>query len=92
MPTMNVSLPEKMKEYVEEQSREEGYSTTSEYIRALIREDRKRRAQEKLEELLLEGLDSGEPEPWTEEDWKEIRMEVQERLRAQKKNEDRSRS
>lgn len=35
--------------------------SASDYVRALIREDQKRKAEEKLEALLLKGLDSGEP-------------------------------
>jgi len=59
---MNVSLPEDLKEYVEAQS-ESGYSTPSEYVRELIREDRKRRAKQTLDALLVEGLNSGESIP-----------------------------
>lgn len=59
MTSLNVSLPKALKDYVENQVSEGGYSTPSEYVRALIREDHKRRAQEKLEGLLVEGLDSG---------------------------------
>src|ERR1035438_2321984 len=44
MTSMNVSLPEELKEYVETQTRQ-GYSTPSEYVRELIREDQKRRAR-----------------------------------------------
>jgi putative addiction module CopG family antidote len=54
MTSMNVSLPEELKEYVEAQTRA-GYSTPSEYMRELIREDQKRRAKERLDTLLLEG-------------------------------------
>ena len=64
MTSMNISLPQELKEYIEEQSKT-GYSTPSEYVRELIREDQKRRAKEKLDTLLLEGLDSGEPLPAT---------------------------
>ncbi len=45
----------------------------------LVREDQKRKAQERLEELLLEGLNSGESTPMTEQDWEEIRAEVRQR-------------
>ena len=55
MTSMNISLPEELKEYVEEQT-QRGYSTPSEYVRELIREDQKRRAKERLDALLLEGL------------------------------------
>src|SRR5687767_11521709 len=47
--------------FVENQVQERGFSTPSEYIRSLGREDQKRRAKEKLEALLLEGLNSGHP-------------------------------
>jgi antitoxin ParD1/3/4 len=61
MSSLNVSLPKTLREYVEGQVDEGGYSTPSEYVRALIREDQKRRSQEKLEAMLAEGLGSGEP-------------------------------
>lgn len=59
MTSLNVSLPKALKEYIEGQVSGGAYSTPSEYVRALIREDQKRRAQEKLESALLEGLSSG---------------------------------
>jgi antitoxin ParD1/3/4 len=59
MATLNVSLPKSMKTFVDSQVQQSGYSTASEYIRELIRDAQKRAGQQKLEELLLEGLDSG---------------------------------
>ena len=69
---MNISLPEELKEYVEEQAKG-GYSTPSEFVRDLIRQDRKRRANDRLEQLLLEGLDSGEPIPVGNTFWNKLR-------------------
>ena len=66
--TMNVSLPESLREFAEKRSAQ-GYSSTSEYVRELIRLDQRRSAQEKLESLLLEGLESGEPIVVTEDYW-----------------------
>lgn len=64
MPTtMNISLPEAMKAFVEEQVNSGGYGSASEYVRELVRRDQKERAQARLEALLLEGLESGEPLP-----------------------------
>jgi antitoxin ParD1/3/4 len=54
--TMNISLPDALKEYVKERVDEERYSTPSDYIRALIREERKRRDEKKLEQMLLREL------------------------------------
>lgn len=61
MATMNISLPDQMKDFVENQVSDGGYSTVSEYFRELVRKDQKQKAQEKLEALLLEGLESGKP-------------------------------
>ena len=72
MTNMNVSLPDTLKEYVEEQVTSGGYGTSSEFLRELIREDRKRKAQERLETLLLDGLESGESVPVTPEFWKDL--------------------
>ena len=69
-----------MRSYVEEQVTQGGYSTVSEYFRELIRLDQKRRAQERLESLLLEGLESGEATEMTATDWEDIRQAVRSRL------------
>lgn len=55
MSTMNVSLPDEMRDFVERQVREGSFSTSSEYIRALIRRDE---ATTRLRELLHEGIES----------------------------------
>ena len=57
--TMNISLPDPLKEYVKERMEEEHYGNASDYIRSLIREDQKRRDEKKLEQMLLEGVRSG---------------------------------
>lgn len=56
-----------------------GYSTPSEYLRELLRKDQKQRAEEKLEALLLEGLNSGEPIEITPEYWERKRAQLVER-------------
>jgi antitoxin ParD1/3/4 len=79
MTSMNISLPDELKEYVE------GYSTPSEYVRELIREDRKRHAREKLEALLLEGLESGEPVVADEKFWTALKTEAADLRKSRKK-------
>ncbi len=56
MATMNISLPESMKEFVEKQAEAEGFGTVSEYLRMVIRQLQKKQAKQLLEEKLLEGL------------------------------------
>ena len=84
MATMNVSLPDEMKAFVEEQVQRGGYSTASEYLRELIRDAQKQAAEERLEKLLLEGLDSGPATPMTKKDWEDLRREL-ERRRAERR-------
>jgi len=59
MTTMNISLPDTMKAFVDAQIQERGYGTSSEYIRDLIRSDQTRQAEQRLATLMLEGLESG---------------------------------
>ena len=74
-----------MKEYVEEQT-QRGYCTPSEYVRELIREDRKRRAKERLDARLLEGLNSGDPISANAAFWTELKREALTKLEARKKS------
>ena len=76
MSTLNISLPESMRAYIDEKVAEGGYSTASEYVRELVRADQKRAARERLETLLLEGLDSGEAREMTDKDWDELKRRV----------------
>ena len=80
MDTMNIALPESMKTFVQERVTEGGYSSVSEYVRDLIRADQKRKAEERIDALLLEGLDSGQPVPVTSEYWEEKKRKLTERL------------
>lgn len=60
MGTMNISLPESLKSFVDEQVNARGYGTSSEYVRELIRNDRDR---QQLRGLLLAGAQSEPAEP-----------------------------
>jgi antitoxin ParD1/3/4 len=84
MATMNISLPETLKQFVEEQVKGGGFGTASEYVRTLIREAQLRAARNELDSKLLEGLDSGPASPMTREDWDELKRRVWERHESQK--------
>ena len=86
MTTMNISLPEPMRDWVEAQVKKGSFGNTSEYVRSLIREDQKRSAQEELETKLLEGLNSGPATPWTKQDAETLKKRLLERYaRGRKK-------
>jgi antitoxin ParD1/3/4 len=75
MTTMNISLPDEMKAFVEAQMAQGGYASASEYLRALIRDAQKRQAKHELEEKLLEGLSSPASE-MTKSDWDGLRQRI----------------
>jgi antitoxin ParD1/3/4 len=79
METMNIALSAEMKEFVRGEVERGGYSSTSEYIRALIREEQKRKAQDALEGLLIEGLESGPATPMAHNEWEELKQRLLER-------------
>ena len=85
MTTLNISLPDQMKEFVEQQVGEGGYDNPSEYFRELLKEQQKRKAEEKLEELLREGLSSPASE-LTENDWEYVRSELEQRVAERNRN------
>jgi antitoxin ParD1/3/4 len=80
MTSVNISLPEVLKDYVEEQVVSGGYGTVSEYIRDLIRQDQQRKAQQRLETLLLESLNSEPATAMTADDWADIRNTVRAKI------------
>ncbi|HRJ89753.1 MAG TPA: type II toxin-antitoxin system ParD family antitoxin [Pyrinomonadaceae bacterium] len=79
--TMNISLPDSMRVFVEETLTENGYGSASEYVRDLIRADQKRRNEKRLETLLLERLQAGDDETFTMEN---VRAEMRRRIEAKK--------
>ena len=80
METMNIALPDSMKHFVQDRVSEGGYSSVSEYVRELIRADQRRKSEERIDALLLEGLDSGPPIPVTPEYWEDKKRKLTERL------------
>ena len=84
MKSMNISLPDSMRTYVEEQVAKGDYGSASEYFRELVRLDKKRKATESVEAMLLEGLNSGNATSMTDEDWEDVRQAVREKLGKRK--------
>lgn len=80
MKSINISLPDTMRAYVEEQVAQGGYSSVSEYFRELVRQDQKHRAKERLETMLLEGLNSGDATEITAQNWEDMRQTIRERM------------
>lgn len=83
--TLNISLPEPMRAFVEEKIHNGGYGTISEYVRELIRADQ-RRDQMAFDRLVREAFESGDAEELTTADIDEARAVVKKRIAARKKS------
>ena len=61
MSSVSISLPDSLRVFVERRTEEQGYETISDYFRELILKDQQRQNEARLETLILEGLNSGDP-------------------------------
>ena len=78
METFDVALPSTMKPFIREQVGPGKYQDESEYIQELVRADQRRKDEERVDILLLEGLDSGEPILVDEAFWAERKRKLAE--------------
>ena len=83
-PTINISLPEDLKFKIERLIEEEGYGNTSEFFRDLVRLHLKKKEKDKLEELLIRGLESGPATVFTESELEEIKERGLKRIQNMK--------
>ena len=79
MITMNISLPDSLKDFVDEQVTRRGYGTSGRYVRELIRKDADRLH---LRGLLLEGAASAPAAPANARYFNALRKRVQRRARG----------
>lgn len=77
MATMNISLPDDLKTFVDAQVAEHAYGSTSEYLRELIRNQRD---IAKLRGMLMDGFNSGPAEAVTADTFEKMREELRERV------------
>ena len=87
MATMNVSLPDQMKKWVEEQVATGRYGNASDYMRDLVRRDQERLdARQKLQDLVDEALASGISTMGREELLQRMRLKAREASENTKKS------
>lgn len=80
MTTLNISLPDNLKVFIDSRLAEGGYSTVSDYFYELVRQDQARKEQKRLEGVLLERLQGDDWEEVSPADWAGLRQELKERL------------
>ena len=77
MATMNISLPDQMKDWVEAQTSTGRYSNASDYVRDLIRRDQERQDKlAKMQQLVDEGLKGGGGDRSMEEILEEAKLSL----------------
>jgi len=84
LTTLTISLPESLKEFIDVEVHTKGYGNVSEYVRGLLRAEQAKDADSRLEQLLLEGLASGEDIALTPDFWRELKADAA-RILAKKK-------
>lgn len=84
MKTLQVSLSDDVEIQLDRQVRAAGFADRSAYVEALLKADRRRLAQDKLEDELLQGLDSGPAEEMTDEVWARIHRDFERRSKERK--------
>ena len=70
---MSFAIPEELRGYVDERVQSGEYGNTSEYLRDLIRQDRREQASLRLRSLIADGLESGEGRPFDDQRVEELR-------------------
>jgi antitoxin ParD1/3/4 len=83
MTSMNVSLPDDMTAFIEEQVAREGFASASEYFSKLVREAQRRKAKQNLEAKLAEGL-LGPIQQMLSKDWQALEQEALEGLAGER--------
>ena len=82
MNDLSLSLPEPLNSFVEAEAADSGFASTGEYIESLVRQEQRRKARERLDQQLLEGVDSGEPITMDDEAWANLRASVVNQIAA----------
>ena len=74
MSTISVNLPDSVMSAVAARAKENGFSDVSEFVSQMIAKINQRQSQ--VEELAIEGIESGPSEPWNSAEIEEIRNDL----------------
>ena len=91
MGTLNISLPDEMKSWVDDEVRKGGFDDASEFFRQLVREAKARHQnreerQNEFTALMIEGIESGEAQPLNSDWWGRVFARAENRLQAEGKS------
>jgi antitoxin ParD1/3/4 len=80
MDTIDFSVPEQYRDFVQARVAAGGFATATQYLQRLIEDDQRRQLQIDLDAALLQGVESGPAVPMVSDDWESIRAEVRSRF------------
>lgn len=80
--TMNISLPEQLRGFVDSQVNGGSYGSASEFVRELIRNEQRRQAQASLAMFVQAGIESGNKGEWTPDQFNALRKSFREAVAA----------
>jgi antitoxin ParD1/3/4 len=82
MTSLNISIPESLRIYIESRVQDGHFSTASDYFHALAWEEQQRHEEAKLEMMLLEALETEESIEVTPQYWQTKRHNLQARFQG----------
>ncbi len=83
MASLTVTLPEHTSECIELLVSRGAISDATTYLEDLVLQDWLRRNEKRVEDLLIEGLNSGPSTPFTSHEWDDMKQRLRDRLAAQ---------
>lgn len=76
MNSLNINLSDDLREFLEERRVAHGFDSIDELIEFYVRSEAIKLQHPQVQELLTQGLNSGEPVPMTADDWRKLRDRI----------------
>jgi antitoxin ParD1/3/4 len=76
MANITLNLPAVLKQFVDSEVAARGFGNAADYVQAVLREEQKRKARDKVEALMDEAMASGESTEWTRQDFEDMKQEI----------------
>jgi Arc/MetJ-type ribon-helix-helix transcriptional regulator len=81
---LHISLSPELQEFLQRQATKLGFESLDQYIESLVRTERRESARDRAEQLVLEGINSGEPVIADEAFWTRFKRELNSRIKLPK--------
>ena len=79
---MHISLPQPLKQWVDQQVQQKGFGTASEFVRDMLRRQQEQEVRARVDQKLIDALDAGPFTAMNKKEWQELRREARKRVAA----------